>query len=44
MKMNTVYSITPDRQEHYATVRAEKLAETIKRLKNRGHLNIKVIK
>jgi len=43
MKQNTIASISPDGQERIDTVRAEKVAETIKRLKNQGQLHIKVI-
>jgi len=43
MKSVTIYSISPDRGERYDTIRPEKVAETIKRLKNKGALNIKVI-
>ena len=42
--MNTIYSISPDGQERMDIVRSEKIAETIKRLQNKGYLNIRVIK
>lgn len=41
--MTTIYSITPDRQEHIATVHPENVAKTIKILQNKKHSNIKVI-
>lgn len=41
--MPTIYSIDADGRERYDTVRPERVAETIKRLQNKRHLNIKVI-
>jgi hypothetical protein len=41
--MTTIYSISPDRQERYDTVRPELVAKTIKILQRRGQLNIKVL-
>lgn len=43
MKTNTIASISPDGQERIDTVRAERVAEIIKRLQNQGYLHIKVI-
>jgi hypothetical protein len=43
METNTIYAVSADGQERQDTVRKEKIAETIKRLKNKGYLNIKVI-
>lgn len=41
--MTTIYSISPDGQLRYDTVRPEKIAETIKRLKNQGQLQVRVV-
>lgn len=41
--MTTIYSITADGQERIDTIRPEKVAETIKRLRNRGALQVRVI-
>lgn len=43
MKAVTIYSIDADGRERYDIVRLEKIAETIKRLQNKGQLNIKVL-
>jgi len=43
MKSTTIYSISAEGQPRYDSVRPEKVAETIKRLQNKGALNIKVI-
>jgi len=42
--MTTIYSITADGQERYDTVHPDNVAKTINILKNKGNLNIKVIK
>lgn len=41
--MTTIYSITPNRQERYDSVRPERVAEIIKRRRDEGCLNIHVI-
>lgn len=40
----TIYSTDADGRERYDTVRETKIAETIKRLQNKGQLQIRVIK
>ena len=40
----TIYSISPDRQLRYDTVHPDNVAKTIKILKNKGQLKIRVIK
>lgn len=42
--MLTIYSVNADRQERYDTVRESEIAKTIKKLKQKGQLQIKVIK
>ena len=44
MSAVTIYSITADGQESYHSVHPDNVAKTIKILKNKRHLNIKVIK
>lgn len=39
----TIYSIDADMRERYDTVRREKIAETIKRLQNKGRSQIRVL-
>lgn len=41
--MTTIYSLTADGQERYDTVRQERVAEVIKRLKNSGAIKVQVI-
>lgn len=41
--MPTIYSKDADGRERYDTVRQERVAEVIKRLKNAGALEVKVI-
>jgi len=41
--MTTIYSIDADRQERYDTVAPENVAKTIKILKNKGQLKVRVI-
>ena len=39
----TIYSIDANGRERYDTVARDKVAETIKRLQNKGQLQIKVL-
>ena len=40
---NTIYAINADGQEYYTTVRAERVAESIKRLQQQGWLQVRVV-
>ena len=41
--MNTIYAISPDRQERIETIESPQVAKRIKMLQNQGYLKIKVI-